>query len=110
MDELIRWALFGVEPDHNRLQYSHHAFRKSTEWEYEKEWRVVDMCQYSRKSELFVDHRFVAQQLQKVIFGCRADGAIVRVLIELARKINPKVELLQAQKNVGEYSLDFKIL
>ena len=67
-------------------------------WLYEDEWRVVDMCQYTNKTDLHVDHRFIPEQLQKIFFGCRACDGNISTLINLAKGINSRVEIYKARK------------
>lgn len=59
LEDLVKWTLFEIEPDLSKLLCITHAHQKSVHWEYENEWRVVDMCQYANKRELYVDHVFV---------------------------------------------------
>jgi hypothetical protein len=108
LEELIKWTLFDIAPDYAKLQYSNHAYRKATAWGYENEWRVVDMCQHPNKTDLYVDHRFIPAQLQKIFFGCKACDTKISLLIDLAKGINPKVELYKARKHSFEYALDFE--
>ncbi|MBU4414824.1 MAG: DUF2971 domain-containing protein [Proteobacteria bacterium] len=108
LDELIKWTLFDIEPDPARLQFSNHAYRKSKIWRYEEEWRVVDMCHYENKNDLYVDHKFIPQQLQKIFFGCKANSEDISRLRGLAENINPQVEFYKAKKLKLEYALGFE--
>jgi hypothetical protein len=108
LDELIMWTLFDIEPDPTKLQFSNHAYRKSKIWKYEEEWRVVDMCHYKNKNELYVDHKFIPQQLQKIFFGCKANSEDILRLRTLAESINPQVEFYKAKKLNLEYALKFE--
>jgi hypothetical protein len=106
--ELIEWILFGVEPDFKKILYSLHAHQKSEHWDYENEWRVVDMQQYQNKAELYIDHKFVPKQLENIFFGCKADPEDIDRLSEIARGINPSVGIFKSFKKPLEYALGFK--
>jgi len=108
LDELIIWTLFDVEPDPARFQFSNHAYRKSKIWGYENEWRVVDMCNYNNKNDLYVDQKFIPQQLQKMFFGCKSNSGNISRLRKLAENINPQVEFYKAKKMNLEYALEFE--
>lgn len=108
LEDLVKWMLFGIEPDASRLQYSNHAYRKSSVWSYENEWRVVDMCHYERKQDLFVDHKFIPKQLQKIFFGCKSDEDNIRRLSNKAKDINGDVEIYRARKMQHDYALQFE--
>jgi hypothetical protein len=108
LDELIKWALFDVEPDPSKLLFTNHSYRKSKIWEYEQEWRVVDMCNYKNKCDLYVDHKFIPQQLQKIFFGCKADNNDILKIMALAKSINPQVQFYKAKKLQLEYALEFE--
>ena len=107
LDDLIKWTLFDIEPDFSKLLYTSYAHQKSKHWEYESEWRVVDMCQYKNKSKLHVDYKFVPHQLANIFFGCKADPKMIEHLSSLAKAINPLVGIYQSMKKPLEYALDF---
>lgn len=108
LQEIVKWILFGVKPDFTRIEYSLHAHQKSKHWDYENEWRVVDMQQYKNKTELYVDHKFVPKQLVNIFFGCKAAPKDIERLSLIAKKINPSVGIFQSRKKTLEYALDFK--
>jgi len=108
LEELIKWTLFEIEPDLSKLVYSTHAHQKSLHWKYENEWRVVDMCKYSNKTELYIDHVFVPKQLSNIFFGCKADPNDIERLSFLAKSINPSVSIYKAKKKTLEYGLEFE--
>jgi hypothetical protein len=107
LEDLIKWTLFEIEPDLSKLLYIKHAHQKSVHWKYENEWRVVDMCEYSNKTELYVDHIFTPKQLKKIFFGCKCDSDDIERLSSLAKSINPSVDLYKAKKKPLEYALEF---
>ncbi|EJL6784202.1 DUF2971 domain-containing protein [Vibrio alginolyticus] len=107
-DELLNWLVLEIEPDFTKFLYSNHAHRKSCHWKYEKEWRVVDMCRYENKTDLYVDHRFPSHQLAGVFFGCKSEPDKAQEIIGLARSINPMVTLHKAKKKDFEYALEFE--
>jgi hypothetical protein len=108
LNELVLWTLFDIEPDLSEVLFSKHAFRKSDVWTYENEWRVLDMCHYPNKQDDFVDHKFIPKQLQKIFLGCKFDEDNIQDIVELAKNINPEVEILQASKHQHKYELVFK--
>lgn len=107
MEELIKSILFDVDLDIEKILFFNHAHRKSKIWEYEKEWRVVNPCQYPNKNDLYVDLPFVPEQLQRLYFGCKACDKEIESLMELAKEINPKVKFYRAKKSKGAYVLTF---
>jgi len=108
LEQLIQWTLLDIAPDPTELQYTNHAYRKATVWDYEKEWRVVDMCNYSNKQELYVDHAFIPKQLQKVFLGCKSCNTKGAEIKRLALEINPDVEIYRAKKHDFKYELEFE--
>lgn len=108
IEDLIKLILFGIDPDYSKLTYSSHSHQKSKHWSYENEWRVVDMCQYKNKTELYVDHKFVPKQLDSIFFGCKSDPGKINFLSSMAKSINPSVCIYQSIKKPLEYALDFK--
>lgn len=71
LEELINWTIFQIEPDFSKIMYSAHAWHKSKHWEYEKEWRVVEICCESETPKLYLDRKFIPKQLKSIIFGCK---------------------------------------
>lgn len=108
IEDLVKWTLFEMEPDFSKLLYINHAHQKSVHWKYENEWRVVDMCEYPNKADLYVDHAFVPKQLQKIFFGCKANPDDIERLSSLAKLINPSVLIYKAKKKALEYALEFE--
>lgn len=108
LQELIEWILFEVEPDFKKIKYSVHAHQKSKHWEYENEWRVVDMQQYENKAELHIDHKFVPKQLESIFFGCKASEDDIERLSVIAKGINPRVRIFKSFKKPFEYALGFE--
>ena len=108
LDVIIEWLLFGAEPDLRKFEYTTHAHRKSKIWKYEKEWRVVDMCDYENKTDLYVDHTFYPQQLLSILFGCNACNKTITRLTAIAKDINPDVNIYKAKKMHLEYGLEFE--
>jgi hypothetical protein len=108
LEDLIKRVLFDIEVDFSNLKYSSHSHQKSEHWSYEKEWRVVDMCHYNHKKELYVDHKFVPNQLQNIFFGCKTKPEDIEFLSKIARTINPTIGIYQSKKRPLEYALDFE--
>lgn len=108
IDDLIKWTIFDIKPDISQLSYALVAHQKSKHWSYENEWRVVDMCQYKNKTELYVDHKFIPKQIESIYFGCKAEPAKVKKISSMAKAINPYINIYQSRERPLEYALDFE--
>ena len=79
---------------------------KSTEWSYEKEWRIARIAAEEGKSP-FADLGFSPRSLSRIFLGCRISprnrGAIERMVVgDLAH-----VELHQARQSKTRFALEF---
>ncbi|MCX7066193.1 MAG: DUF2971 domain-containing protein [Methylococcales bacterium] len=108
IEELVKWILFNIEPDFSKVLYTSHAYQKSKHWEYENEWRVIDMREDKNKTEFYIDHKFESKQLQNIFFGCKTAPSNIKHLSSIARAINPSVGIYQSKKRPLEYALDFE--
>jgi len=70
-------------------------YTKSSDWAYEREWRVY--AGVGRSSNPYEDIPFNAVELNGVIFGVRMAEAEKRTLVALLRARYPHVELLQTK-------------
>ena len=81
---------------------------KSTDWEYEKEWRVVTtMHDKSRDYEIL---RFPPEEVAAVYLGCRITDECKREIIEIVKDKYPDAKIYQAHKHEREFSLVFELL
>lgn len=110
IDEVINHVLFDVNLNHKEVSYVNYAHRKSKIWNYEKEWRVVDPLNYKNKTEKYVDHQFISEQIQGIYFGCKTCSKDIDEIRSLSIEINPNVKFYKAKKRITEYELDFENL
>ena len=61
---------------------------KNPDWSYEKEVRVF--CKNTR---------YVKVEISEIIFGCRIDSEIEKLIIKLIKSINPNIKIYKQQKN-----------
>ena len=79
---------------------------KSTDWEYEKEWRVVTtMHDKSKDYEIL---RFPPEEVAAIYLGCRTTDECKREIIEIANAKYPNAKIYQARKHEREFSLVFE--
>ena len=78
---------------------------KSTDWEYEKEWRVVTtMHDKSKDNEIL---RFPPEEVAAIYLGCRTTDESKREIIEIANDKYLNAKIYQARKHEREFSLVF---
>ncbi len=73
-------------------------FRKARPWEYEQEWRMVEI---NGQGSL----RFPSQYLTGVIFGCRMSDAHKRKIREWCKDRQPAITYYQARESLNSYRL-----
>ena len=78
---------------------------KSTDWEYEKEWRIVAAMR--DKSKDYEILPFPPEEVAAIYFGCRATDECKREIIEIVNDKYPDVKIYQARKHEREFSLVF---
>lgn len=101
IDEII-----GIrEIDHTKL-YWEYAYIKSDIWEYEQEWRVLDMLP-RREKNLYYYNRLYPEEIEAVYFGCRTSEQNRTEIMNLAREVNPKIIFFQGSKCSDIFSLTF---
>lgn len=108
LEELVNWTLFLIEPDYSKIMYSNHAWHKSLHWEYEQEWRVIEICDDNEVPNLFLDRKFSPEQLKSIIFGCKTSEEHIEEIRSMAEVINPKINVFRARKKVKEFALEFE--
>lgn len=107
LEELIKWTLFQVEPDYSKVMYATHAWHKSLHWEYEQEWRVIEICDELDKHNLHLDRQFTPTQLKSITLGCKTTVENTKVIRSMAELINPSINVYKAVKKVKEFGLYF---
>jgi hypothetical protein len=75
---------------------------KAKEWEYEREWRIIDL-----KNGVGV-HLFPPAILHGVILGCRISEEDRQQVVEWCKGRSPRPTLCQARKKKMEYGLDIE--
>lgn len=69
---------------------------KAADWQYEHEWRLTSGSGRD-PGQAFEDAKFNPQELTGFVLGARMPAIARLHFAELARAINPNVEVLQAQ-------------
>jgi hypothetical protein len=80
------------------------VYRKSTDWAYEKEWRIFSTKKDS--TELFSDRRFQRNELVGIYFGCRLEPVVQRTLQEIATKRAYPAKKYKMQEEKYRYKLE----
>jgi Protein of unknown function (DUF2971) len=70
------------------------VFRKSEDWAYEKEWRIV-VKDVRPGAELFLDRPFDATELVAIYFGCRAFEKIKVEITTIAKALGTPVSFFE---------------
>jgi hypothetical protein len=83
-------------------------FTKSPEWAYENEYPVaIPLSDRISADHMWTTLAFGASELATVFLGCRmSEGDCLRAT-ELARRLNPKVQIMRARTHKREYALEF---
>lgn len=80
-------------------------YTKSIDWSYEREWRVV---WHGQKRIDYEDTKFNPAELSGLYLGCRTNPDEAAELIELAKKLNSKVEILRGKKSNRTFAMEFE--
>jgi hypothetical protein len=78
---------------------------KAKEWEYEKEWRIASGDGRDKTRE-FEDIEFNRKELTGLILGARMPDGDKARFVDLARNLNPSVEILQARLAARAYRIE----
>ena len=79
---------------------------KSTEWKYEKEWRLVRVVANEGQS-LFADVPFSPRSLSRIFLGCRISIRNRHAIERLATRDYAHVEIHQARQSQTRFTLEF---
>lgn len=113
--ELILFNSEITDPENTRNLFNNIFWNKSSHWEYEQEWRMIDTLNTCDK-KLFINNQEIflfsipKETVKSVIFGCKMNDKDRGKIISLI-KSEPKysrVQLIQASINERHYKLDFK--
>lgn len=81
------------------------VFTKSIDWSYENEWRIFSG--FGRDANApFEDIKFLHDELDGIVFGCRTPDTEKGELSHLVRKINSKAQILNARRAAREFKMD----
>lgn len=81
---------------------------KSTEWYYEKEWRIVAGLRNKLNTHEFIP--FFIEEVEDIYLGCRISECDKAEIISLTRNLYPHVNIYQATKHQTKFSLVFNKL
>jgi hypothetical protein len=102
-EEWARSIIFGL-PQQMLEDYIQLVLTKSQSWEYEREWRFVQLAPEGTDG-MSQDVGFPPESLVEVIFGCRTDPSVMKKLTELARAIHSKVHVASMSTHPGRFEL-----
>lgn len=80
------------------------AITKHTDWNYEREWRIVTITQ-RRTADEYEDFAFPRDALVEVVLGCRTDPSCSEELLALVREIRPEVRHFRMTKHNSRFEL-----
>lgn len=107
--DLLRHGLNMSREESARRLMDALIFTKSSEWEYEQEYRLA-IPDFIPIDASFNTLSFAPNELSAVYLGCRISSSDKAELIELARLLNEKVGIYQARVAPREYALEFETL
>lgn len=102
-EQLLTFLTGRIELDRDRF-FNKSIFTKSSDWRYEKEWRVV---WHGKKPVEFEDTKFNPVELSSVYLGCRIDKDSADEIVKLARNLNASVEVLRGRKSERTFAVEF---
>jgi len=106
-EEWLNDILLQKRLDHSTL-FRKYAQTKSSQWSYEKEWRVWYPSDPNTQSGLWVDMPIRKSELKAVYFGCRIEEKFKHKLGNLISSAFPDAEMFRAEKLEGRYGLGYK--
>jgi hypothetical protein len=80
---------------------------KTTDWEYQKEWRVVDFCDKG-ETGLFSDYGFDPRELRSVYLGCNISEEVETDITSLLKFDLAHVKVFRGKKLERERRLSFE--
>jgi hypothetical protein len=89
------------------LFWEPYILTKTTDWEYQKEWRIVDFCSKG-ETGLFSDYRFEPGELCSVYLGCDISEKDAADIISLLKGNLAHVNVFHGRKLEREGRLSFE--
>lgn len=83
-----------------------YSLTKSTQWEYEKEWRIVTFSK--NKTREFELLSFAKEEVTDVYLGCRINSENKQKILEIIKTKYPWAGIYQAHKDTKEFKLVFE--
>ena len=85
--------------------YKRYAYIKSSEWSYEREWRV--WYPLSDDRQLYDDVAIRRSEFRSVYIGCRAKPEFVKSVTDLIQGTFAGTKVFRASKKLDEYALEY---
>ena len=93
---------YATPEDKRAEQFTRLILSKYTDWEYEDEYRVVDLQYQGEK-------KFNKRELKSIIFGAKADEKEISKFIKLCKDNGfTHIEYKKAKLSSGKFALEFK--
>lgn len=99
---------FGFKPIDYKKMWNNMMSVKSSDWAYEKEWRVI--IPLDNSPEKYIDQEIYPQEIGEIIFGCRISDQDREDILNLLTLDLEHVTVVQAKKNSRKFTLDFEPL
>lgn len=97
--------LTGMKKLDNDALYKRYAYIKSSEWAYEREWRV--WYPLADKRQLYDEVPIRKSEFKCIYIGCCAKPEFERSITELIRNTFPDTKVFRATKRLDEYALKY---
>ena len=94
-------GLFDDQKERTKLILDKIVYAKTSEWAYEKEWRLVIPIVDGNDWNVMPYH---AEEISEVLLGAKINHDVKREIVTLAKAINPDVAIFQAVKGSTEVS------
>jgi Protein of unknown function (DUF2971) len=99
-------SMMGRKPIKMEDFFTDYQYMKSTQWEYEREWRIVS---YARAGEsgLFADYNFSAEELRRIILGANCSVEHEAQIRAIVTATYPNASVVHASINHELRQIDF---
>jgi Protein of unknown function (DUF2971) len=104
--DMITRGLTTSPKDTAQLIFDRLIYTTSTEWSYEKEYRLTIHSSIPDNRE-YGTLQFHPEELTALYLGCRMKNADRQRVMELARTINPSVDIFEARIVPREFRLEY---
>lgn len=102
-DVLVSFLTGQASIDKDRFLFES-TLTKSSDWRYEKEWRVIF---HGKKHVDYEYVQFNPAELTGLYLGCRATKDTADRLVKLATKLNPQVAVYKGKKSERSFAVEF---